>query len=424
MPAENPQAPRLTPESVAALVAVYAARWGLTGRAAPAVDWAFTVEVVPGLRDPRSGGDAWALVVPKVNPGSGDFPGGSAHVRVRDIDATPIPGFDGDPMREIRVTIAHEEGHCVVAEAVAKTGGALTIPAEEQIVEAAAQALVRSEGTPDARVMARAVREALPSALRARVAKITAGAGLRARGAGMDPKLVTQALDALIEEGGGDGKCAAILKQLIAQEAGAAPADGAPSSDAMPPVDGAAKVAPAPAPGAADGGASVPMDGARRGKAPDGGPPMEKDMARARAFVSELEAMAAAARPAAKEALVVGLRARLGAAFTPASEKRIMAAGDYGAAKLIAEIIEETVAGAAGPVRARSGVDHAGNPGTATASDLPTVEQLRAGGFNENWLKGFQAEAMKGPAYAQAYLDAGKASPRARVATPPQNGCG
>ena len=115
--------------------------------------------------------------MPKVNPGKGPYPGGSARVQVRDIDATPIPGFDGDPMFELRVTIAHEMQHCVYAEAVAAHGEG-TVAAEEQIVEAAAQAIVRSEGTTDARVMARVARE-FPARLRARIA---ASAGQRARG--------------------------------------------------------------------------------------------------------------------------------------------------------------------------------------------------------------------------------------------------
>jgi hypothetical protein len=415
VPAETPAPQRVTTERLAALVSTFAARWGLTGRAAPAVDWTFTVQVVPGLKDPRSGGDAWALVVPKVNHSENDFPGGSAHVRVRDIDATPIPGFDGDPMREIRVTVAHELGHAVVAEALAKTGGQLTIPAEEQIVEAAAQALVRSEGTPDARVMARAVREAVPSALRARIA---ARAPL-ARGGEMDPKMIMEALEALI--GGDAEKCQEILKGLIAQAAGAGagPAsDARPDGggDAAPPGDGApaAKVAPAPAPGGADGGLSTPQDDARRAK----GAEMDKDMARARSARDELEAMATAARPAAKEALVVGLRARLGAALKPASEARIMAAPTFQRAQEVAQTIEETLADVAVPTRARSGIETAGNPGAAQPSKLPTMEELRAEGMNESWLKGFQAEARKGPDFAQAFIDAGRASPRARVANP------
>jgi len=400
VPAQTPVTSRVTPERIAALVQRYAAIEGLAGPSRTArgeKPWSFTVEIVAGLQHRNEDGglvDAWAVVNPQVDP-SGT--GGVAHVQVRDIDATPIPGFDGDPMLEIRVTIAHELFHAVVAEAMAGKG--FTIPAEERIVETAAQAMVLCERL-DAPVMARAVR-ALPSALRARVA---ARAPARARGGPMDPEMVMKALNAL--EGGDAAAALEILKGLIAAAAGG----GAPEPDGdEPPAVEAAKVEPV-APGVGDYGAA-PTD-ARRAK--DGGE-MQKDMARARAAANELEAMAAAQRPAAKEALVVGLRARLGSAFTPASEKRIMSAGDYGAAKLIAEIIEETI-GAGGEQRARSGVDPISNAGPERPGALPSIEQLRTEGFNESWLVGFQAAARLGPEHAQAYIDQGRASSRARTA--------
>jgi hypothetical protein len=341
---------RVTPESAARLVAIYAARAGLTGRRAPAVDWTFTVEVVPGLSHPGPNGKpvpAWAVVHPKVNPGKGPYPGGKAHVQVRDIDATPIPNFDGDPLFELRVTLAHEALHAVVAEAVAAEGGALTVPAEEQIVEAAAQAIVRSEGTSDARVMARAVR-AVPSALRARIA---ASAGQRARGAGMDPKMVQEALDALIEEGAGEGKCAGILKSILASLA----AKGAGGDGAAPPVEpDGDEVAPVEA-------REEPMDDPNKPK--PGDPPAARPVARVDAGRARQQAEDAAItefrRTVAKDDLIVHVRARL--ADHPglaAVEKRIAAAPDFITAKAAADLAIEMVG--AGPARARSDVRPAG----------------------------------------------------------------
>lgn len=387
MPADLAPSPRrVTVQRIAALCAHYARMLRLAG-------WRFVCAVVPGLK--HQGDDAWATVDPDPSTKT-------ARVLVRDIDATPIPGFDGDPMLEIRVTVAHELFHCVVAEAVGATGGVLTIPAEERIVETAAQAMVRSEGL-DARVMARAVR-ALPSALRARVA---ASAGQRARGGQqMDPDLVKQALDAL--EAGDGAKCAELLKGLIASAASGAPAHAEPDADDM------AKVAPAPAPGGADGGGyPAPADDARRAK---GAEDMEQDKARARKAADELEEMAKAARPAAKEGLVIGLRARLGSALTPAAEKRIMSAADFVAAKLIADIIEETVVAAGGNTeRARSNVEHEANPGQGSGPKLLTPEALLAEGHSQSWIKGYQNTAKLGADHAAAYLEQGRQTLRART---------
>ncbi|MGE5202384.1 MAG: hypothetical protein ACM3O6_10005 [Acidobacteriota bacterium] len=397
MPADLTPAPRrVTVQRIAALCAHYARMLRLAG-------WRFVCAVVPGLKDPRTGDHAWALVDP--DPGTK-----TATVRVRDIDATPIPKFDGDAMLEIRVTVAHELLHCVVAEAVGATGGVLTIPAEERIVETAAQAIVRSEGL-DARVMARAVR-ALPSALRARVA---ASAGQRARGgAAMDPETIQKMIDALKA---GDGESA--LK--MCEEALVKAASGGAAPHAEPDGDEVAKVEAAPAPGGTDGGGyPAPADDARRAK----GAEMDQDKARARKAADEAEkaaaeikAMADAARPAAKEGLVVGLRARLGSALTPAAEKRIMSSPDFGAAKLVADIIEETVVAAGGgnTERARSNVEHEANPGQGSGPKLLTPEALLAEGHSPSWIKGYQNTAKIGAEHAAAYLEQGRIGLRART---------
>lgn len=370
---------------MAALVATFAGRWGLTGRAAPAVDWTFTVEVVAGLTHPGPDGKpapAWAVVDPRVSAGPGDFPGGHAHVQIRDIDATPIPGFDGDPIREIRVTVAHEMGHAVVAEAVAKSGGKLTIPAEEQIVETAAQAIVRSEGTPDARVMARAVREAVPSALRAR---ISASAGQRARGGAMEEQQITEALEAL--EAGDAEKSAQILKAIIAALAvkgsGGTPTPGGTEPDG----DEYGKTEPVPpeeqAPGAPMGkteGGPPPMEQART-VARKGANVETEDQKRARVAREEIETIAADARTAAKDNLIANLRARLaGHDGLPAIEKRVLAAPTYDAAKTIADVAIEM---GGGVQRARSGVEHKSATENANGACPFTVKDLTAQGISE-----------------------------------------
>lgn len=416
MPEPTPQAPRVTPESAARLVAIYASRAGLTGRTAPAVDWTFTVEVVAGLSHPAPDGTAapaWAVVLPQINPGDGPYPGGSAHVQVRDIDATPIPGFDGDPLFEIRVTLAHETLHCVVAEAV--RGGALTVPAEEQIVEAAAQAIVRSEGTTDARVMARAVR-ALPSALRARIA---ASAGQRARGGRMDGKQVLAAI-----AGQDEAAALKILNEWAAEQLAAAGHPGAPEPDggeAAKLAGGDGAVAPA------DGAPAVakvePVNDPKAGAPPTAGRPAARggstvadiETARARKaaqdIAADMQRMHANALPTAKAALISGARARLGAdAISPATEKRILAATTYERAEEILAIVEET------PVatRARSGVEHGSAEPNTGGVKHEDAAKLATEGFSEGWIKSYQA--IKDPLAAAAELEGGRDGLRARRA--------
>lgn len=428
MPEQTPQPHRVTPESAARLVAIYAQRWGLTGRAEPAVDWTFTVSVVPGLSHPGPDGKpaaAWAVVLPQVNPANAatDLPGGSAHVELRDIDATPIPGFDGDPMVELRITVAHEMGHAVVAEAVASTGGKLTVPAEEHIVEAAAQALVRSEGTGDARVMARAVRSAVPSALRAR---ISATASKRARGATMDPETIQKMIDAL-KAGDGESALKMCEEALVkAASGGAMPTEGGPSSDGAPKM---ADDTTMPADGAASAKTAVPPVGDPKDPAPPtagravarGGTDVTETETKARmaGLMADMQRMHVAALPNAKAALITGARARLGAdAISPATEKRIMAATSYARAEEILAIVEET------PVatRARSGVEHVSAELAIGPSKALPVADLAKEGFAQPWITSYQATHAKDPAAAVAMLEGGRSGMADKRARSAQNG--
>jgi hypothetical protein len=367
---------RITPDRIARLVAHYQRLQGLVPRPdadPPYPGWRFAVEVVPGLQ--KDGADAWAVVA-MATDAAGKLRRGpdgayAARVRVRDIDATPIPGFDGDPLYEIRVTISHEMGHCSVAEFLDAGGDEA---AEERLVEAVAQAIVASEHTPDASIMARTAA-GLPARLRAR---ISARAPL-ARGGKMDPKSITEALEALIA--GDSEKCAEILKGIIAKAAGgAAPAaDMPPPSDAAPPIEGAPARSPGPV-------------------APVGAPAEPEARVAARLatvdkLVKDVERMHAAQLPGAKEGLIVRARARL--ALTPASEARIMRAKTFEEAEGILAILEE--AGAGTTQRARSGVEHHGAPDTSggPAKGEPD-DKLIAEGFAADWIARYRAVLKEG----------------------------
>lgn len=397
--------------SLVSLVAHYQRLQGLGG-------WSFTIAVVPGLT--HDGDPAWATVLPDLDA-KGRLRVGAdgryhAQVRIRDVEATPIPGFDGDVMREIRVTVSHELWHCKVREFLDDP----SVENEETLVEAAAQAVVMSEGTGDARIMARSIR-ALPSALRARV---SASAGQRAReGAVMEEAQVKEALEAL--QAGDDAKCTEILKSLLAALAvkgsGAAPT---PSS-AEPDGDEAAKQAKVE-PGATTAKPVAPEGnrepaqgyGARVGARKD--EDMSEDARRARvaledaeATAAELKAIAEAQRPAAKEGLVHGLRARLGTALTPAAEKRIMDAPTYQRAKEIADIIGDTI-GESGQERARSGATPLTNPGQQKGESDAT---LIAEGFDSSWIQSYRDVLARDPLAAAAELEGGRTALRARKAT-------
>jgi hypothetical protein len=165
------------------IVAHYQCVQGLT-------DWSFAVSIVPGLK--FEGGDAWAVVAPNVAKKHAD-------VQIRDTDKTPIPGFDGDPVLELKLTVSHELWHCWTAPIFGGTDNEVAIAYEEKFVEAAARAVVLSEGNADSRVMARSVKD-LPARVRARMAVVSIVATRRSRGTGkMDYAMFIAALEAALE---------------------------------------------------------------------------------------------------------------------------------------------------------------------------------------------------------------------------------
>lgn len=381
MPADPTTPPRITVERIAALCSHYARMLRLAG-------WRFLCTVVPGLQ--HQGDDAWAVVDPDPRTRT-------ARVQVRDIDETPIPGFDGDPLLEIRVTVAHELLHCVVAEAIAEAGGALSVPAEERIVETAAQAMVRSEGL-DARVMARAVC-ALPSALRARVA---ASAGQRARGGTMlNMETLKGALDAL--KAGDGAKALEILEGIfLAYATGegpdAAPSERAEAGYAAKPTDPGMEQTEPP---------MQARSAARKGEAI-----VDQETARARkeaqAYRDETKAIADDERALAKDRIVDRLRARLvGHTGLPAIEKRVLAAPDYQTAKTIADIALE-MGSAATEQRARSGVEHGSAAPDLAGQPAVSAADLAKEGFDQTWISSYQSLHRRDPAAAAAELEGGR----------------
>lgn len=219
----------------------------------------------------------------------------------------------------------------------------------------------------------------------------------------MNIDTVKALLDAI--EKGDAAAMAEICKQLIAEAA---------SGDAAAPA-----VEPDGDPLAQTGGAPIATDEARviarKENAVDDMKRARKAADEAEAALAEIKAMADHQRPAQKEALVVGLRARLGPAFKPASEKRIMTAPTFVAAQEIAAVIEESLSDVVAE-RARSSVEHGTPPPPPKAPAMPSVEALRTEGFTDSWLVGYASALKSGPDIATAFLEQGRASQRARVA--------
>jgi len=217
-----------------------------------------------------------------------------------------------------------------------------------------------------------------------------------------------EALEALI--GGDAEKCQEILKGLIASAAGG----GAPPPAAEPDGDENMAARDPDQPGA-------PIDDT--GKPPPEKPtpapsaqsvsrvPVEDGVGRRarlafEADAAELKAILAAHRPAAKETLVVALRARLGSALTPAAEKQIMAAETYQKAKELADFA--AVMAPAASQRARSGVEHDPSAPDGAALKAVAASQLAAEGFAPKWIAEYHAAAKRDPIEAQALLDGGR----------------
>lgn len=367
----------ITIERAKQLVAHYQGMQGLD-------DWEFDVSIVPGLK--FNGGDAWAVVEPNVKTKR-------ASVQIRDTDKTPIPGFDGDPVIELKLTISHELWHCWTAPIFGNTTSEAAIAYEEKLVEAAARAVVMSEGTNDARVMARSV-QAVPLHIRARIATISALA-TRQRIAGrkhvMNPKMIEQII-AAIKDGNGEAAIE-LLTQLLANAAGSMGGDGAASSR-----EGAPDVPEKPKDG------EVPMV-ARYGETPE--------MAKAR---KAIDASVASADRSARVSAQIATRARIkelradGVAIDEASASALEKLGDIDA---VEERIGWMLKGReTGTQRARSGVlpDESKDKTAGVSAEALTKE-----GFDSSFVGMYQTMHAQNKESADEMLEAAR---RARVAPP------
>lgn len=271
-------------------------------------DWSYTVEIVPGLA--HEGEPAWATV-------ESDPVAKTAAVRVRDLVSTPVPGI-ADPWTELCVTISHELWHNWTTVLLANP----TVENEEALVEAAAQAVVRAAGR-DARILARSIdrwtRGLQSRSVRARIVKVSALATRARNGGKMDPKMIAEALDALIA--GDTAKCAELLKGLIANAAGAA---AEPDGDELAPAVVGAKVDPAAGPPMAGGMAA---DDAAR-KARKATMDIEDKAIRARhvAAVEQTEKSASILRATTIRARIHESRTIDKATISPEAEKLILGA--------------------------------------------------------------------------------------------------
>ena len=353
------------------------------------LDWTYDVSLVPGLK--FQGGDAWAVVDPDPRQKR-------AKVQIRDIGATPIPGFDGDPMLELRITVSHELWHCWTAPVFNGTTNPVAINYEEQFVEAAARAVVLSEGTIDARVMARSVK-AIPSRIRARLASVSALASRR-RIAGRnetvaDPKqLAALAMKggALAAKEGLDPEVASFIEEVVAALAGG---HAEPDGD-----EGAAAARDAEA--EVDTGAPD----ARGAYARDAEPP---EMARARKAINT---SLGKARRAEVSAAQIATRARVkelrsdGVQIDDATAAKLVALGDIDAAEerlsWLLKGRETTTA------RARSGAEVGSSPNTSDGPGLD-VEALVKEGFPRSLAVDLAAQHKIDPMGADVQIKSARA---------------
>ncbi len=296
-----------------------------------------------------------------------------AHVDVVD------PWPEGESLAE---TLWHELTHALLSPLTAlipASDGAIMV--EEQAVERLGVLLSKLAPMARAAVL-RGVDTYGGAPLRARISALAP----RARGGTMDPKLITEALDALIA--GDAAKCAEMLKGIIAGAAGAAPAATEPDGDEAAKLAGKEPVPPAP-PGAP---AAAPPPAAKMPGADDAA------ARKARLYLVDIERMHAGALPAAKATLVTSARARL--ALTPATEKRIMAAPTFAEAEAILAIVEEAGGGAQ---RARSGVEHDAAPDTTGGAFTgEPADKLIAEGLDAQWIARYQAIGKEQGAEAAA----------------------
>lgn len=294
---------------------------------------------------------------------------------------------------DLAETIAHEMTHGMISPLTALLGNnPHAIMTEERIVERLGKVLA-TVPVGQARAMARAVQRYAPQ-LRARL-KISSLA-TRARDGGknmMDAGMVKAALDAI--ESGDSDKCKELLKALIAAEV----TEGEAMEGAGEEMAQMAEGAPAPEAG--------------------GAPPMDARMvARMKRTSDELELIAKDARASGKKLLIDGLRARLGEhTGLPAIEKRINAATDYRAAKMIADIAAD-LAPADGAQRARSGLTVKGAPADASGMGIEpphSIADLVKEGLPAQFAQEFHATFKVNPDQAMAELNGARARLAQRV---------
>lgn len=285
-------------------------------------------EMIPGWRvewrwvDSSEIGGALAMVSP------------DAKREMATIKVAPHPAGE-----DVGETIAHELTHATLrplVELIPESPASIGI--EERIAERIGVLIARLWRSAPARARAviRALRADLPTITGARArARIAALAHRRARGDSMDPiDLILAAVEAAA--GADDPKEAltALLGKVRAIKDGSSGAE--PDGD-DPPGDPMAKDPLAPAkPGDAP---PPPAGGDMRARVAA----FDADAARARAARIELERILADSRTGAVANLITSLRARLpsGHKGLVAVEKRILAAGDYGAAKMIHDLAIE-----------------------------------------------------------------------------------
>lgn len=321
----------------------------------------------------------------------------------------PFP--DGESLGE---TLHHELGHAWIAPLTAQIPQTeASVLLEEQLVETLGvylATLAPAQATAARRALGRVVDRYAP-ALRARM---SARAPL-ARGGTMDPKMIMEALDALI--GGDAEKCQEILKGLIASAAGGgavpAPTMAEPDGDeaAMKPATEGAPMADKQPP---EAGAPSPV-----------GPPKPAEDARAAARLGQIDGEHARARKAADAAVSITVRARIREMRQDGIMLPTNLESDLGKMtdldrfeQRIADITAGRSLAAPGGTRARGAVAPVGGHGSTPAptdsgAAAPlTADQLRAEGASEDFVATYAAISAA-DANAAAGLLAGFRAPDA-----------
>lgn len=304
-------------------------------------------------------------------------------------------------------TLHHEIGHAWLKPITAQIPDTpASVMLEEQLIETLGVYLASLAD--DARAAARRALAPLVDMYAPRLrARISASAGLRARGGMMDPEKLKKLIEAIKNQ---DGAAALVIAEellVAAASGGAAPAGTSEPAPAEAMLGtGAPGEAPPP----------KPEDQMARPAARKETPVADIATARARKEIDDLAAdmkrMHGAALPNAKQALITGARARLGAdAISPATEKRILAAPTFERAEEIVTIIEES------PIvqRARSGVEHRTADPSVGAKPIDAAE-LAKEGFDQSWIASYHATAKRDPDAAAAELEGGREALRARKA--------